>query len=369
MPSISAPWSGILRRAVVGYGRAILAMAVALLAAWPLHRFQGNALPPIAALSAIAFSALYCGIGPSVMAILLAVAAIRYWFVVPGHVLQFRGSVDLADLVGFLAASAVIVLMAEEHRRTNQALRSGHRELDEQVKERTHELDAANSRLRELTARLLQLQDDERRRFARELHDSVGQTLAALSMNLSVVHNDLDQMMKTAGTLADSEALVHEMSQEIRTISHLLHPPLLDEAGLLSALRWYVEGFAQRSNIKVALDIQENFGRLPRELETAIFRIVQECLTNIHRHSGSAVAKIHVARSKEQVLVEVADSGTGISPEKQQELAISGMPGVGIAGMRERLSQLGGSMEVKSNDRGTLVTVRLPIAATSIAAA
>lgn len=369
MPIVTAPRSGILKRAVVRYGRAILAVAVGLLAAWPLHGFQDMGAPLVAVLSAIVFSALYCGIGPSVVASLVSIMGVRYWFIAPAHSLRLGGHANLAGLIAFVCASAIVVAMAEEHRRSNQALRNAHMELDEQVKERTQELDTVNGRLRELTARLLQLQDDERRRFARELHDSVGQTLAALSMNLSVVHNDIDQMMKTASTLADSETLVQEMSKEIRTISHLLHPPLLDEAGLLSALRWYVEGFSQRSNIEVGLDIDEDFGRLPRELETAIFRIVQECLTNIHRHSGSTVAKIQVARSKGEVRVEVADSGKGISKEKQQELTTSGAPGVGIAGMRERLRQLGGSLEIKSNDRGTLVVVRLPLAAASIAAA
>ena len=368
MPIVTAPWSS-RKQTVARYGRAILAVAVALLAAWPLQRLSSTGAPLIAVLSAIVFSALYCGVGPSLAASLLSIAAVRYWFLAPARSLHPRGKADLADLFVFLLASAVIVAMAEKHRRTNQALRGAHQQLDERVKERTQELDAANRRLRELTARLLNLQDDERRRFARELHDSVGQTLAALSMNLSVVHNDIDQMMKSARTLADSEALVREMSKEIRTISHLLHPPLLDEAGLVSALRWYVEGFTQRSNIEVTLEIEENFGRLPRELETAVFRIVQECLTNIHRHSGSAIARIHVARSGNEVLVEVADSGTGISKEKQEELASSGAPGVGIAGMRERLRQLGGSLNINSNEAGTIVIVRLPVVTASTAAA
>ena len=369
MPGVSTRWSGMLNRPVARYSLSILAVTLALLATWPLHRFQGNEAALLVALSAVVFSALYCGLGPSILAALLSIAGVQYWLLVPGHFLQFRSSSDLANLFAFLFVSAVIVVMAEKHRRTNQALRSAQQELDARVKERTHELDTVNTRLREFTARLLQLQDDERRRFARELHDSVGQTLAALNMNLSVVHNDIDHMIKTAATLADSQALVQDMSKEIRTISHLLHPPLLDEAGLLSALRWYVEGFAQRSSIEVTLDIDQDFGRLPRELETAVFRIVQECLTNIHRHSGSTIAKIRVARSEGEVLVEVADSGRGISPEKQQELATAGTPGVGIAGMRERLRQLGGSLDIKSNDRGTLVTVRLPIANASVAAA
>jgi signal transduction histidine kinase len=151
------------------------------------------------------------------------------------------------------------------------------------------------------------------------------------------------------------------MSAEVRTISHLLHPPLLDEAGLLSALRWYVEGYSQRSRIAVELDLPDNFGRLPSEMETAIFRVVQECLTNVHRHSGSPVAKIRLRRREDHILVQVEDKGRGIPPEKQLELATSGKVGVGVRGMRERLRQLGGTLEMESSSAGTVISVQLPI--------
>src|SRR5207302_2252566 len=141
------------------------------------------------------------------------------------------------------------------------------------------------------------------RRIARELHDSVGQMLAALGMNLAAVGTDLERLTKTAVAVNDSATLVQELSQEVRTISHLLHPPLLDEAGLASALRWYIEGFAERSKIKVDLEFPDDFGRLSRELETAIFRTVQECLTSIHRHADSPVAKISVARTSSDARV------------------------------------------------------------------
>src|SRR5205807_8558684 len=140
-----------------------------------------------------------------------------------------------------------------------------------------------------------------RRRIAPELHDSVGQMLAALAMNLSAVRSDVEQLAKTAATLTDSQTLVQDMSAEVRTISHLLHPPLLDEAGLLSAIRWYVEGYSERSKIRVDLQLDPQIGRLPAELETAIFRIVQECLTNIHRHSGSSSASIFITRDPDDI--------------------------------------------------------------------
>jgi signal transduction histidine kinase len=259
----------------------------------------------------------------------------------------------------------MVVVMAESRRRQNEQLRQQQGELEVCVQERTADLDGANQNLRELSARLLQLQDEERRRIARELHDSVGQMLAALNMNLSAARSDIERLAKTANALVDSENLVQQMSTEVRTISHLLHPPLLDEAGLSSALRWYVDGFAVRSKIRVDLDLPEDFGRLPRESETAIFRVVQECLTNIHRHSGSPIAKIRLRQRDAQVMVEIEDRGRGIPLEKLQEMTAPGTPGVGIRGMRERIGQLRGTLEVNSNNSGTAVVVKLPVAEAS----
>jgi len=153
------------------------------------------------------------------------------------------------------------------------------------------------------------------------------------------------------------------MIRDIRTISHLLHPPLLDEVGLRPALQVFIEGFAERSKISVDLDLPADFARLPRETETAIFRFVQECLTNVHRHSESAVAHVRVKRSDGLVEVEVHDQGKGIPAEKISDVAVTGSPGVGLKGMRERLSQLGGSMEVRSDGKGTAVIAKLPVVA------
>jgi signal transduction histidine kinase len=274
---------------------------------------------------------------------------------------------ELAQSIGgfaFLLASGVTVAIGEVSRRGNEVLRIARGELEERVKDRTLELHEATQNLGELTGRLLELQDNERRRIARELHDSVGQTLAALSMNLSTVTTDIESLMKTASIVADSAALVKDLSGDIRTISHLLHPPLLDEAGLSSALRWYIEGFADRSKIRATLEFPHGFGRLSREVETAIFRVVQECLTNIHRHSGSPSAMVRISRSSIDVCIEVEDEGKGLSSEKRAQIASSGTIGVGIRGMRERLRQLGGSLEINSEGigKGTLVVARLPIA-------
>src|SRR6266550_1467572 len=347
------------------YAVALLAAVVALLVRLGLNPFLGDYVPYITLFPAVAFCAWYCGVGPSILSVVVAVMGAKYWFIPPTHSLRIVGMPQVIGILIFLSVSSVLLAMGEVRRRREQVLWAAQRELGEAVKERTVELDKTNQNLRELSARLMQSQDDERRRIARELHDSVGQMLAALGMNLAAVGTDIERLVKTANTVNDSAALVQELSREVRTISHLLHPPLLDEAGLASALHWYVEGFAERSKIQVDLEIPADFERLERESETAIFRTVQECLTNIHRHSESPTARIRVVVSDGHVCVEVEDRGRGIPAEKQFEMASTGTPGVGIRGMRERLRQLGGSLDIHSNGKGTLIMARLPLAVTS----
>jgi PAS domain S-box-containing protein len=254
----------------------------------------------------------------------------------------------------------------DEQRRLFQSLSEARDHLEKRVQERTAELKTANESLRQLSIRLLRMRDEEQRRLARELHDSVGQLLAAISMNIDIVSTEAHQLSPaTAKCVSENAGLVQEVSREIRTISHLLHPPLLDEAGLASALRWYTEGFAERSKIKVELEIGNDFGRLPNDMEIAIFRVIQECLTNIHRHSESDEAAIRISRNGEHLTVHVQDKGKGIAPEKQRELASSGRGGVGFGGMRERLRQLGGSLEIQSDANGTLISAILPFTPTS----
>ena len=182
-------------------------------------------------------------------------------------------------------------------------------------------------------------------------------------MNIAIVQQQ-SRKLDADGTRAVSEnaMLVEQVSREIRTISHLLLPPLLDIAGLVSALRWYVDGCSERSKIKVDLDIPSDFSRLPDDVEIAIFRIVQECLTNIHRHSGSATATIAVYRENDFLTVQVRDEGKGIPKDKQRDLLESGRAGIGFGGMRERLRQLDGSLEIQSEGRGTTVIAKVKIA-------
>jgi signal transduction histidine kinase len=194
------------------------------------------------------------------------------------------------------------------------------------------------------------------------LHDSVGQIIVAMAINLSEVERETGHLSsKAARAVTENSAMVQELSRQIRTISHLLHPPLLDEVGLPSALRWYVEGFAERSKIQVSLEVPGDFGRLSPEMETAIFRIVQECLTNVHRHSGSSTAVVRMVKTANELRVEVQDNGKGIPPKKQSEMGCAGKTGVGMRGMRERLRQFGGQLEIASAPGLTLIVATLPI--------
>jgi signal transduction histidine kinase len=346
------------------YALALAATLFALLLSAAVAPLAGSYVVYLVLLAAVTFSAAYCGPAPSVIAIAVVIFGVRYWFISPSHSFSIPDATQLIGILAFVLASSVIVAIGESNRRNAEALRQSLEDLEERLRERTGELDIANQGLGDLTARLLQLQDEERRRIARELHDSAGQSLTALALNLSNLGTEIERLTKSAKTVSDSVVLVNDMSRDIRTISYLLHPPLLDEAGLASALRWYIRGFTERSGIKVDLELPEDFDRLPRDMETAIFRLVQECLTNIHRHSESPTATIGINHSNGEVRIEVQDQGKGIPPDKKLELLSAGTPGVGIRGMRERLRQLGGTMEINSdgNGSGTLVVVRLPVA-------
>ena len=223
----------------------------------------------------------------------------------------------------------------------------------------------AEESLRDLSSRLLNAQDEERRRLARELHDSTAQVLSALSLNLALLEHTADPELsgQAAKALAESQKLADQASREIRTFSYLLHPPLLDQAGLDQALRWYIDGFAQRTKIEVALEIlPPEFDRLPAEVETALFRIVQECLTNIYRHSGSSIAEVRLVRDSSEVRLGVRDRGKGLlggSSKWDDESPVG--TGVGIRGMRERVRQLGGSITFATAQPGTVTEVVLPL--------
>jgi signal transduction histidine kinase len=260
-----------------------------------------------------------------------------------------RGAVDYVSvpIVPELLRAKVSVF-AELHRKASQ-------------------LEAAEEGLRQLSRRLMKTQDEERRRIARELHDSLGQYLAAAKMTLDHLRMRSDNNSDTNKALADAAEQIETAIIETRTLSYLLHPPLLDEIGIASALAWYVEGFAKRSGIAVDLHISPTFGRLVPEAETALFRVVQECLTNVHRHSGSSSATISLTRESGELRLEVRDRGKGMP----RGIFVSGVKcaelGVGMQGIHERVRHLQGQMEVRSEEgKGTVITVTVPDAVATL---
>ena len=273
----------------------------------------------------------------------------------------------LRDAQGRVFGASKVARDITERKRDEEHLRALAGDLEITVLQRTRELERRNAeileqseRLQELSTRLQQGQDAERRRIARELHDSAGQLLAMLQLNLGHVRERLHPNEAAVKVIAHSEELVDQLNSEIRTMSYLLHPPLLDENGLCGAIRWYAKGLSERAGFEAEVDVPEDFGRLPGDLELALFRIVQECLTNIHKHSGSKTAFIRLRCENGEVHLEVRDEGKGIAPDQLSGLGRH-RTGVGITGMRERVRQFNGHMHIESGSGGTTVSVAIPV--------
>lgn len=385
------------RESVIGhYAVALLAAAAAVLLRWLLDPVLGHVAFYVTIYAAVAFCTIVFGIGPAVVTAIAGFCGIFYWFVDPRHSFSPVRPSEMHGIVGFVFVCAVLIAFGEanrrkqlqlnrtivaltteanERRRAETDLQRAHGLLEDRVAQRTAELQQAMSqlesevevrkqaqeRLRQLSVRLMTLQDEERRRLARDLHDSAGQTLAAIKMVSATIQqigadrSDILQLMDELNSLVD-EAL-----QEIRTTSYLLHPPLLDEAGIASAARWFVEGFAKRSGIHAECEIAEGLARPPRNHELVLFRVLQESLTNVHRHSGATSAVIGLWFETGCIRLEVRDNGIGMARERLSQLAesINGS-GVGILGMRERIHELGGRLEIDSGPDGTKVGVTLP---------
>jgi len=472
-----------LRQQATRYLYGVLAAGAALFFRELLNPLLGSQNPFHTLWLAVVFSAWYCGVGPSVVTVVLGTLGVWYWFLPPYHSWLGKSYTEIFGMLGFLAFSAVIVIWGETTRRivlkrkqAEEELRKAHDELEDRVRERTAALeqkraetaekakllDLANDAIfvkkngritywnagaerlygfsrsealdrapgellqsvypiplqeiesheswegelrqqtrdgraivvasrwtalrgengqavgwleintditarkraeeaaRRLSGRLLTMQDEERRRIARGLHDSLGQYMTALKMNLDMMAANNE---KQATIATECSGILDKCLSETRTISYLLHPPLLDEAGLGSAARWYVDGFAERSGIKVNLHLPPGFGRLHKDVETALFRTLQEGLTNVHRHSGSSSVDIRVEVHDGFVEMEIEDNGQGI-PEMRLHRLREGAAetGVGIAGMRERIRELGGTFAIESDPTGTLLRAEIPIA-------
>ena len=291
----------------------------------------------------------------------------------------FRPVLDREGNVELVAGSTRDITyrkqVEEDLRQSQERLRTLAESLEHQVQERTEELQTRtddvlqqSELLRQLSIRLMKTQDEERRRIAREMHDSAGQIIAAISINMAQICGRLGGVDPSVAELATQvQAMVKELENEIRTTSYLLHPPLLDELGLRAALSWYLEGLQERIGIEVHLAIAE-FDRLSEDIELTIFRIIQECLTNIHRHSGSQSADISVACDRANVVVEVRDYGAGISEQNLAKIRGRGV-GVGMRGMFERVRPFAGDVRIDSQEgKGTTITITIPHARSAEAA-
>jgi PAS domain S-box-containing protein len=479
-----------IKKEATRYALAIIAAIAALVLRKVLNPLLGSDNPYLTAWAAVVFSAWYCGIGASIVAVIITSVGIWYWLLPPYDSLAIQSHTHLFGLLGFLTFSAVIVLLGEHTRRVvfkreraEAEQRAVHEQLENRVRQRTAALEERTAALQQKTAeviekatlldlandaifvksangtisywnqgatrlygwsmtealghvpaellhseypvplseiesrdewegeirhtkkdgsriivvsrwakirdsngnlsgwleintditsrksaedaaralsgRILTLQDEERRRIAKGLHDSLGQYLAALKMNLDGFPSPTPPQ---AAIVSESAEIVDKCLTETRTISHLLHPPLLDESGFGSAARWYAEGFSRRSGIEVNLELPQELMRLHPDVEIALFRAVQECLTNIHKHANGSSVDIRMTQDAKRVRLEISDNGHGMTKERLHRL-LQGTAeiGVGIAGMRERFRELGGSLEIRSNRKGTTVIVTAPV--------
>ena len=371
---LPAQLADLVANAWLRYALALALTAVALFGRWMLAPYLGDHVPFALVYGSVVLTALYLGLGPSIASSVMGIICVRLFFI-PHGFFVIKSLKELSETLTYTGACTLIDSAAEVVRRSRnklkaanqdlelqaERLRTFNEQLEKRVEERTAELKSAEECAHRLGAQVLRLQDEERRRIARDLHDSVGQSVAILNMNLGRLSRSASLSRGETALVLDSKAIAQDVSDEVRTISYLLHPPMLDEMGLPSALRWYTGGFTKRTGIAIHLDLSANFARLPADWEIALFRIVQEALVNIHRHSGSARATVRVTWTSAHVVLEISDEGRGISREKQWAFATGGAMGVGISGMRERVAQLGGHLELQSSSTGTTVRAIFPL--------
>lgn len=384
-------------RAWERYAVAVATAALAILFRWLLDPVLGHVAFYVTVYIAVAYCAIACGYLPAILTGVIGFLGIFYWFVDPRHSFAVGSISEIHATIGFVLVSAVLIALgeanrrkqlqlnetilalkaeAQERQRAEDALRKAHDDLEARVIQRTQQLSQALERLqsevavreqaeadlRQLSLRLMTLQDEERRHIARDLHDTVGQTLAAVKMSIALIKQLQGSPPALQPLINDLDALADEALQEVRTTSYLLHPPLLDEAGIAPAARWFVEGFARRSGIQVECEIPEKMERPSRDCELVLFRILQESLTNVHRHSQASAAGVRLLRTHDHLKLEIRDNGKGIPQERLHRLnGSAGSSGVGITGMRERVLKFGGELQIEMLNPGTAIRASLPI--------
>jgi len=379
------------------YTIALVAGVTAILLRWMLDPLLGHVAFYVTVYIAVAYCAVVCGYLPAALTGLIGFLGIFYWFMDPRHSFALIQTSEIHATIGFFLVSAVLIALgganrnkqlrlnetidaltreAHERQRAEDDLRKAHDDLEVRVLHRTEELSKALDRLqseisvrqqaesdlRQLSTRLMTLQDEERRRIARDLHDTVGQTLAAVKMSIALIRQVKGSPPALQPLIYDLNALADEALQEVRTTSYLLHPPLLDEAGIAPAARWFVEGFARRSGLHIECDIPQHVERPSRDGELVLFRILQESLTNVHRHSQASAATVRLTRTGQHIEIEVTDNGKGIPEARLRRIDSSAaQAGVGITGMRERVLKLGGLFHIEALNPGTAVRAALPL--------
>ena len=359
------------------YAIALLMTLMAVLLRWLLEPLLGHSSFYATVYMAVLCAALVCGLWPSILTAVLGCLGIVYWFVDPRHSFSVARKTEIHSIFGCILVCTVIVALGEANRRKQLKLNAARDDLECRIKERTSELsktlvslaaevavrERTEEELRRLSVQIMAVQDEERRRIARDLHDTAGQSLAAMKMTVSALRASGTILPETLQLADDLDALSDEALREIRTTSYLLHPPLLDEAGFASAAKWFVQGFSQRSGIRVDFDLDEDVGPLVN-VDIALFRVLQEALTNVHRHSECSVVTVNFALEDTEVVLQIGDNGHGFSADGLRDFTESrATVGVGLPGMRERVRQLGGALEVQSNQTGTRLQARIPITA------
>lgn len=357
MPSRAESVTHSVVRAVGPYTVAFLAVLVALVIRAMMYPLLDGAVSESSTfmayttfMVATAFSAWFLGRGPALLAIALGLFVGDFLFSPPVFKFTMFSRHEIAETLTYLVACTVFLFIGIAKQKRAVMLQ-----------QKNIEIEQANIRLREMSVHLMRAQDEERRKIARDLHDSVGQYLSAINMILEpLAERGADLPADASESLGQAVAITRTCANEVRTISHLLHPPLLDEMGLPTAVRWYTEGFANRSGIEVQLQVPDDLERFGPDIEIALFRVLQESLTNVHRHSGSKTAHVALGADAHQVWLEVRDQGKGMTRKNGYVGS-----GVGTRGMQERIKELAGELLMSSDDTGTLVKAVVPLDAHS----